>query len=71
MVPCVATTATDCDGRYEFAGLPAAGRYHMAGVMVEGAELLLIVAITSNMRAGEGITLNLSANYPWIRDAMP
>lgn len=68
----VATTETDRDGQYEFAGVPAAGRYRVVGVKpVEGAEPLVMIGLTGNLKAGERATLNLSANYPWTRDATP
>jgi hypothetical protein len=68
----VATTETDREGQYEFAGVPAAGRYHVVGVKkVEGAEPLVIVGITNRLRAGERVTLDLSANAPWTRAATP
>jgi multidrug efflux pump subunit AcrA (membrane-fusion protein) len=69
--PVVATTETDRDGQYEFAEVLAAGRYRMVGVkLVEGAEPL-VVGITEKLKAGERVTLNLSANSPWTRDATP
>lgn len=68
----VATTETDRDGQYEFAGVPAPGRYRVVGVkLVEGAEPIVMVGLTNIMRAGERITLDLSANFPWTRDAKP
>jgi hypothetical protein len=68
----VATTETDRDGQYEFAGVPAADRYRVVGVrMVEGAEPMVVVGITEKLKAGESVTLDLSANYPWTRDATP
>jgi hypothetical protein len=71
-LPSVATTETDRNGQYEFAGVPAAGRYHVVGVKtVEGAEPLVMVGITNKLRAGERVTLDLSANDPWTRDATP
>jgi len=66
----VATTETDRDGQYDFAGVRAPGRYSVVGVkMVEGAEPLVMVGLTDKLRAGERVTLELSANYPWTRDA--
>jgi hypothetical protein len=71
-LPSVATVETDRDGQYEFTGVPAAGRYRIVGVKtVEGAEPLVIVGITDKLKAGERVTLNLSANDPWTRDAAP
>jgi hypothetical protein len=68
----VATTETDRDGQHEFAGVAVAGRYQVEGVkMVEGAKPLMIVGITDKLRAGERVTLDLSANYLWTRAAMP
>jgi len=66
----VATTETDRDGQYEFAGVPAAGRYRVVGVKAEvGAEPVVVVGITHMLKAGERLTLDLSANDPWTRDA--
>ncbi|MFZ0962504.1 MAG: hypothetical protein WAO35_16530 [Terriglobia bacterium] len=71
-LPSIATTETDRDGQYEFAGVPAAGRYHVVGVkIVEGAEPLVIVGMTNRLRAGERVTLDLSANTPWTRATAP
>lgn len=68
----VATTETDRDGQYEFAAVPAAGRYRVVGVKREaGAEPVVVVGITEKLKAGERLTLNLSANFPWTRDATP
>lgn len=68
----VATTETDRDGQYEFAGVPAADRYRVVGVkLVEGAEPVVMVGVTEKLKAGERVTLDLSANYPWTRDATP
>jgi hypothetical protein len=38
---------------------------------VEGAEPLVLVGLTDKLRAGDRVTLNLSGNYPWTRDATP
>ena len=71
-LPSVATTETDRDGQYEFAGVPATGRYRVVGVkLVEGAEPVVVVGIVERLKAGERVTLNLSANFPWTRDATP
>lgn len=71
-LPSVATTETDRDGLYEFPGVPAAGRYQVVGIKaVDGAEPLVIVGITNRLRAGESVTLDLSANAPWTRAATP
>ena len=68
----VGTTETDRDGQYEFAGVPAADRYRVVGVKaVEGGEPIVMVGLTDKLKAGENVTLNLSANYPWTRDATP
>jgi hypothetical protein len=68
----VATTETDRDGHYEFAEVPAAGRYRVVGIkLVEGAEPVVVVGLTDKLRAGQRVTLNLSANFPWTRDATP
>lgn len=68
----VATTETDRDGQYEFAAVPAGDRYRVVGVkLVEGAEPIVMVGLTNKLKAGERVTLNLSANYPWTRDATP
>jgi hypothetical protein len=68
----VATTETDRDGQYEFATVPAADRYRVVGVkLVEGAEPVMMVGLTDKLKAGESVTLNLSANYPWTRDTAP
>ena len=68
----MATTETDRKGQYEFSGVPAADRYRVVGVkLVEGAEPWVMVGITDKLKAGESISLNLSANYPWTRDATP
>jgi hypothetical protein len=71
-LPSVATTETDRNGQYEFAGVPAAGRYRVVGVKtVEGAEPIVMVGLTDKLRAGDRVTLDLSANFPWTRDATP
>ncbi len=71
-LPAVATTETDRDGGYEFAEVPALGRYYVVGVKpVEGAEPLAIVGFTNKMQAGGRVTLNLSANDPWTRATTP
>ena len=71
-LPSVATTETDRDGQYEFAEVPATGRYKVVGVKkVEGAEPFLLVGMTNRLRAGERITLNLSANDPWTKATTP
>jgi len=71
-LPSVATTETDRDGGYEFAEVPAAGRYYVVGVKpVEGAEPLAMVGSTNKMRAGESVTPNLSANDPSTRASTP
>jgi hypothetical protein len=68
----VATTETDRDGRYEFAAVPTADRYRVVGIKtVEGGEPLVTVGITNKLKPGESVTLNLSANDPWTRDATP
>ena len=68
----VATTETDRDGQYEFVEVPAAGRYNVVGVKtVEGAEPLVLVGTTYKLKAGERVTLNLSANDPWTRAKTP
>jgi hypothetical protein len=68
----VAITETDRDGQYEFAAVPASDRYRVVGVKsVEGAEPLVLVGLTDKLRAGDRVTLNLSGNYPWTRDATP
>ena len=68
----VATTETDRDGQYEFAGVPASDRYRVVGFkLVEGAEPVVLVGVTEKLKAGERVTLDLSANYPWTRDATP
>lgn len=71
-LPSVATVETDRDGQYEFAAVPVASRYHVVGVKtVEGAEPLVMVGITNKLRAGERVTLNLSANDPWTTAVTP
>lgn len=71
-LPAVATTETDRDGAYEFAEVPAAGRYYVVGVKpVEGAEPLAMVGFINKAPAGVRITLNLSANDPWTRSTTP
>jgi hypothetical protein len=71
-LPSVATTETDRDGQYEFAGVPAAGRYRVVGVKtVVGAEPIVMVGLTDKLRAGDRVKLDLSANFPWTRDATP
>jgi len=68
----VATTESDRNGQYEFAEVPAADRYRVVGVkLVEGAEPIVMVGLTNRLKTGESVTLNLSANYPWTRDAAP
>jgi len=67
-LPSVASTETDREGFYRFENLPAAGRYQVVGVKeVLGAEPLVIVGITNKLKAGERVTLHLSANDPWTR----
>jgi len=71
-LPLVATAETDRNGQYEFPEVPAAGRYNVVGVQtVEGAEPIVMVGITNRLRAGERVTLNLSANDPWTRSVTP
>ena len=71
-LPSVATTETDRDGQYEFAGVPVGGRYNVVGVKtVESAEPLVLVGTTYKLKAGESVTLNLSANDPWTRAKTP
>jgi hypothetical protein len=66
----VATTETDRNGQYEFAAVPSSDRYRVVGIkLVEGAEPVVMVGLTEKLKAGESITLNLSANFPWTRDA--
>jgi hypothetical protein len=48
--------------------VPATGSYNVVGVQsVQGAEPLVLVGIINRLRAGERVTLNLSANDPWTR----
>jgi hypothetical protein len=71
-LPSVDSTETDRQGSYRFENVPAAGRYQVVGVkMVQGAEPLVIVGVTGKLKAGESVTLNLSANDPWTRAATP
>jgi hypothetical protein len=71
-LPSVATAETNRDGEYEFDTVPAAGRYHVVGVKtVEGAEPIVMVGVTNKLRAGDHVTLNLSANDPWTRAVTP
>ena len=68
----VATAGTDHDGQYEFVRIPAAGRYHgVEGKTVEGAEPLVMAGIANKLPAGERVTLNLSADDPRTRAAIP
>lgn len=67
-----ATTETDHNGKYEFAEVPSVGRYRVVGIkLVEGAEPLVVVGLTNELKPGASVTLNLSANFPWTRDATP
>jgi len=71
-LPSVATTETDRDGQYEFAAVPAAARYRVVGVkIVQGAEPIVMVGLTEKLQAGARVKLDLSANFPWTRDATP
>jgi hypothetical protein len=38
---------------------------------VEGAEPIVMVGLTDRLRAGDRVTLDLSAHFPWTRDATP
>jgi len=65
-LPSVARTETDRDGFYQFDSVPAAGRYQVVGVkVIPDGEPLVIVGVTSKLKAGERVTMNLSANNPW------
>ena len=67
-LPYVASTETDREGFYTFENVPTTGRYQVVGVkQVEGGEPLVIVGITNKLKAGERVTLHLSANDPWTR----
>lgn len=71
-LPSVATTETDRDGQYEFPEVPAAGSYHIVAVKtVEGASPLVMVGIANRLKAGQRVTLDLSANDPWTRAKAP
>jgi len=71
-LPAVATAETDRNGQYEFPAVPASGRYNIVAVKtVDGAEPLVIVGLTNRLRAGERVTLDLSANDPWTRARTP
>jgi len=71
-LPAVATAETDRNGRYDFPAVPAAGRYHVVGVRaVQGGEPLVLVGITNRLKAGDRVTLNLSANDPWTMPTTP
>jgi hypothetical protein len=71
-LPAVATTETDRNGEYEFAEIPAAGRYKVVGVKtVEGAEPYLVVGMTNKLKPGERVIINLSANDPWTKATTP
>jgi len=71
-LPSVASTETDREGLYRFEGVPVAGRYQVVGVKeVEGGEPLVIVGITNKLKAGERVTLDLSANDPWTKAVAP
>ena len=55
-LPSVATAETDRDGGYEFAAVPASGRYHVVGVkMVEGGEPIVMVGIVECTKSLEQI----------------
>lgn len=71
-LPAVATAETDRNGQYEFPTVPAAGRYNVVGVKaVQGGEPLVMVGVTNRLKAGDRVTLNLSANDPWTRATTP
>jgi hypothetical protein len=60
------------DGGCELTEIPAGGRYNVVGVKtVEGAEPLVLVGTTYKLKAGESVTLDLSANDPWTRSKTP
>jgi hypothetical protein len=71
-LPAVATTETDRDGSYEFAEVPATGRYYVVGVKsLEGAEPWAMVGLTNKLVAGQRVSLDLSANDPWTQPKTP
>ncbi len=71
-LPAVATTETARDGSYEFAEVPAAGRYYVLGVKtLEDAEPWAMVGLTHRLVPGQRITLDLSPNDPWTHPKTP
>jgi copper(I)-binding protein len=38
---------------------------------VPGAEPIMVVGVTNKVKAGERVTINLSANNPWTRATTP
>ena len=71
-LPAVATTETDRDGSYEFAEVPASGRYYVVAVKtLEGAEPWAMVGLTNKLVAGQRVTMDLSANDPWTQPKTP
>lgn len=71
-LPAIATTETGGDGSYEFAEVPAAGRYYVLGVKtLEDAEPWAMIGLTQRLEPGQRITLDLSPNDPWTHAKTP
>ena len=64
-LPAVAMTKTDNDGHYKFENVPPAQRYQVVMVMMEDGDPIVIVGLTTKLKAEQRLTIDLRENDPW------